>query len=280
MPHQLLLLLLILSPLLVWLGYREFHRHSNLRRSRRHQRLAAQAFPADWHQLLQDQVPLYRSLPEDLQRKLQGHINIFLDHKVFVGCDGFEITDKVRLLIAAQACLLTLNLDNHFYPGFESILVYPSTYEAPTTHVDGYLHTDMMDLRAGESWERGPLVLAWDEVWHGSLTAGDGYNVVLHEFAHKLDEENSRGPGLPRLHDPSQYADWARVLGREYEQLCQHGSDVIDNYGATSPEEFFAVASEAFFEMPLALHHHHPELYEQLQRFYRLDPLSWCGEEK
>jgi Mlc titration factor MtfA (ptsG expression regulator) len=134
-------------------------------------------------------------------------------------------------------------------------------------------------VRLGESWHRGAVVLAWDDVLHGAADPRDGHDVVLHEFAHQLDQEDGAANGAPRLPKPSMYAAWARVLGEEFEGLAesreQHRRTVLDKYGATNPAEFFAVATEAFFEKPLQLRKRHAELYEQLAAFYRQDPASW-----
>ncbi|MDY6919529.1 MAG: M90 family metallopeptidase [Pseudomonadota bacterium] len=249
------------------------------RKRQRRQRLFGRDVPPAWHELLQREFPLYRRLPPDLRRQLLGHIQIFLDEKVFVGCNGMEITEPVRVLIAAQACLLILNQPTDYYPVFQTILVYPDTFVVPVTERDGFIHSDTVSVRLGESWHRGPVVLAWDQVLNGARDDRDGHNVVMHEFAHKLDEENWQVDGLPVLTDPQQYPQWQQVLSRAYAELQQavarHEPAVIDDYGASSPAEFFAVVTETFFERPHMLHRHHPRLYEQFQRFYRLDPLQW-----
>ncbi|GAB3113401.1 zinc-dependent peptidase [Aestuariicella hydrocarbonica] len=270
-----ILYVILLSPVVGYLLYRWGGQWLRARKRKQRAVLMSAPFPQAWRQVLADDFPLYRKLPVDLQRKLEGHINVFLQEKVFVGCSGFSITDEVRVLIAAQACLLILNTGVEYFPGFETILVYPQTYVANVTERDGALHSESVSARAGESWHRGPVIVAWDQVIQGARDGRDGHNVVMHEFAHKLDEENNRMDGLPILADRSQYQDWATVLSREYERLCQHHDDVIDSYGATSAAEFFAVVTEAFFEKPVQLKHKHPELYQQFQRYYRLDPVLW-----
>ena len=144
---------------------------------------------------------------------------------------------------------------------------------------DGQMEVHRKTRRAGESWHRGPVVLSWKDVLRGASDAGDGYNVVLHEFAHKLDEENGGTNGLPILQGRERYGEWAEVLGREYESLkhrvTRGQNRVLDEYGLTSPPEFFAVATESFFEKPAAMRDHLPDLYEQLRNFYRLDPVTW-----
>lgn len=265
----------LLIPLLGIVLFFQWERLSKHRKQQRRVQLCARRLPAQWQQLLASDFPLYRALPPDLQRKLEGHIQVFLDEKVFVGCNGFVITDEVRVLIAAQACVLILNIPGDYFPGFQTILVYPHTYVAETSRYENGLQTDSVHARAGESWHRGPVIVAWDQVVRGATSSRDGHNVVMHEFAHKLDEENHHMDGLPVLSDPQQYSAWAKVLSAEYERLCNEGGGVIDDYGATSAAEFFAVITEVFFERPRALQQQHPELYHQLQQYYRLHPVEW-----
>lgn len=249
------------------------------RRNSRRARLQSTPLSHTQQQLLIENFPLYRKLPIDLQKRLEAHIQVFIDEKVFVGLAGFEITESVKILIAAQACLLILNKSTNYYPSFETILVYPEAYVVETTEQDGLLRSTVMSTRAGESWQHGPIVLAWDQVVYGARDDRDGHNVVMHEFAHKLDEENSRMDGLPVLASDTQYKSWSLILNKEYkkqQKKADHGSaDVIDHYGATSPAEFFAVVTETFFEKPTKLKHDHPQLYQQFSEFYQLDPCRW-----
>jgi hypothetical protein len=158
-------------------------------------------------------------------------------------------------------------------------LVHPDTYVAKEVKYDGLVEVSEDSVRSGESWHRGPVVLSWLDVKRGSLNRDDGHNVVLHEFAHKLDEENEIMNGLPVLRDSSHYAEWAKVLSKEYDALLirveRRKNSVLDAYGAVSPVEFFAVATESFFEKPLQMKRKLPELYEQFKRFYNLDPVEW-----
>jgi Mlc titration factor MtfA (ptsG expression regulator) len=245
---------------------------------KRRKLLASQLSPQHI-QILRDHVPLYNRLPRHLQKKLQGLIFYFLDDKAFVGCDGFVINDEVRLIIAANACLLILNREKHYFPGFQTILVYPDTYMAADIHYDGLVETHHQSARAGESWHRGPVVLSWADVMRGASGEEDGHNVVLHEFAHKLDEENVAMDGLPVLRDRESYQQWAEVLSREYDAFknrVAHGENqVIDEYGAVSAAEFFAVCTESFFEKPKQMKKKLPQLYQQFQQFYGLDPAAW-----
>ncbi len=238
-----------------------------------------QPFPTDWHDIIEQRVPFVTRLPEELQQQLQGLIQIFLNEKEFTGCEGLEITDEIRVTIAAQACLLLLNRETRLYPKLKTIYVYPHAYVARSLQQHGTIVTEQQDVRLGESWTDGPLVLSWDSVTGGARNLRDGQNVVLHEFAHQLDQEDGRADGAPILASRSCYRSWAEVLGHEYEDLCNkakhHRRSVLNKYGTGNPAEFFAVATEAFFEKPKQMHRHHPELYEELKDYYQLDPLSY-----
>ncbi|MEA1928091.1 MAG: M90 family metallopeptidase, partial [Candidatus Auribacterota bacterium] len=190
-----------------------------------------------------------------------------------------SLTDEIRLTIAAQACLLLLHRKNDDYPRLRSILVYPHAYRVNGKKVSpGGFIREGAESRAGESWSHGAVVLSWDDIRKSASDLRDGHNVVLHEFAHQLDQEDGAADGVPVLARRSRYTAWARVLGREYKDLVDkiekgHRTD-IDPYGSLSPAEFFAVVTECFFEKPDALRRKHPELYRQLQLFYHPDPAS------
>jgi Mlc titration factor MtfA (ptsG expression regulator) len=249
-------------------------------RERRRRRLRGAPFPDAWRSIVEHGFPLFGRLPPADQAELLGHIQVFLDEKKFEGCGGLEITDEIRVTIAAQACLLLLHRAPHYYPRLVTILVYPHAYVAKATQrLPGGIVDEGESGRLGESWVRDIVVLAWDAVRAGASDANDGHNVVLHEFAHQLDQEDGTSNGAPILEHRSQYVAWARILGAEFEELqrdAEHGHPTdIDAYGATNPAEFFAVVSEAFFERPAALKTKHPALYEELQLFYRQDPLAF-----
>jgi Mlc titration factor MtfA (ptsG expression regulator) len=256
-------------------------------RRRRRRKFQAAPFPAEWRQIVQKRLPLFDLLPAEDQRELERHIVLFLDEKKFEGCGGLVITDEIRVSIAAQACLLLLHRDTDYYPGLHSILVYPDAYVAKTTeHVGGGVISESESTRLGECWSHGVLVLSWDSVRGGAANLADGQNVVLHEFAHQLDFEDGQADGAPLLGVGDslaarrhRYLAWAKVLRAEYEQLqlesSRGGKTVLDHYGATNPAEFFAVATESFFEKPTLLRRTHPALYEELKDFYRQDPAQW-----
>jgi MtfA peptidase len=250
-------------------------------RSRRRKKLRAQPFPPAWEAIAEARVPIYGKLTPSDRDELHGLVQVFLDEKTFEGAKGLEITDEIRVTIAVQACLLLLHRDVDDFPRLRTILVYPSDYVAPSHRRDeaGVVH-EGAEGRLGESWHHGLVVLSWDAVRRGTVDVRDGHNVVLHEFAHQLDSEDGSANGAPLLApSPSAYAAWARVLGESYADLVEtvhrDRSSVLRDYGATNPAEFFAVATEAFFERPLRLKREEPALYEQLASFYRQDPAVW-----
>lgn len=246
-------------------------------KSTRRKRLMQKKFPDEWLLIIQRNVPYYHCLSASEQIELQKLIQVFLHEKQFEGCGGLEITDEIRVTIAAQACILLLGRKTEFYPTLRAILVYPTSYIAPITRVDAdFLVTEGIEARFGESWSHGYVILSWDDVLRGASDIHDGHNLVFHEFAHQLDEESGAADGAPLLPKHSMYIAWARVLGSEYEQLVrntvQNRPTILNKYGATSPAEFFAVATEFFFEKPIELKKHHPHLYDQLRLFYSKDP--------
>lgn len=250
------------------------------RRQHKRQALLAAPFPAAWSLILQKNLPPYGKLPLPLQQQLHDYIRIFIGEKSFEGCGGLVLTDEIMVTIAAQACMLLLNRKSDCYPKLYSVLVYPSAYVVGTQNsID--LHPVGSSVRLGESWHHGAVVLAWDSVKRGAINFRDGHNVTMHEFAHQLDQEDGRSDGTPILGMLSAYSSWARVFSKEYELLLketQRGQkSVMDAYGATNPAEFFAVATETFFEKPLQLQKKHPALYHELQGFYKMNPVEWVN---
>lgn len=249
------------------------------RRRIRRQQAAARPFPQEWVKTIAQNVVLYRCLPAELREQLHRDINIFLEEKTFEGCGGLDVTEEMKLVIAAEACILLLNRPNSDFPTLNSILIYPHPYMARTNRAMGTHIINEPSFRAGESWTGGDLVLAWDHTEQSARTNKASHNVVLHEFAHQLDQEDGAADGAPILESPARYTSWAQVLGAEYEELknelAHHESTILDPYGATNPAEFFAVATETFFTRSRILKKHEPELYNELASFYRLDPASW-----
>jgi len=246
-------------------------------KERRRQKLREREFPEAWREIMERNVPLVRRLPVADRKELEEDVLIFASEKNFEGAGGLKMTDEIRVTIAAQACILLLHRKTDYYPGLYSIIVYPHAYIAPQRVQEGRgIIVEGLQQRLGESCTRGAVVLSWDDVLYGAADMHDGHNVVFHEFAHQLDAQDGSMDGAPILSDHSMYATWARVLGKEYERLQQDASlgkeTLLDQYGATNPAEFFAVATEFFFEKPRQLLQQLPQLYDELRRYYKQDP--------
>ena len=242
-------------------------------------------FPEEYRALIAGRVALASYLTDDERTKLEALVRVFISEKNFEGAGGLELTDEMRVVIAARACLLLLHrveLDSPLYPDLASIIVYPSAYRSRQKKQDGYVVVEGDEARLGESWQRGVVVLAWDSVLAGGANTADGHDVVLHEFAHQLDAEDGTMDGTPELGDLERYATWARIAGEEYAALRsaveRHEQTDIDAYGATNGPEFFAVFVEEFFERAGRLEAEHPELYAELAAFFRFDPAQRVRE--
>lgn len=245
----------------------------------RRERLRAEPFPDESMRILRKNVPLYSRLSEADRTELHGLIQVFLAEKVFEGCGGLELTDEIRVTIAGQACLLLLHRETNFFKRLITILVYPSAYVAKgMEHIGGGVFLEGEQARLGEAWVDGVVVLSWDDVRGGAFDPKDGHNVVLHEFAHQLDQEDGSADGAPILETRSRYAAWSRILGHDFDELREDEQaarkTVLDGYGATNPAEFFAVATECFFEKPNQLRKKHPQLFDQLASYYHFDPTT------
>ena len=248
-------------------------------KKRRRQSLRSQPFPPEFEKILGANVPVYRRLPHDLRAQLHGHMQVFLAEKRFEGCNGFEITDEVRVTIAGEACLLLLNRDTRYYPDLVTILVYPSIFYADVEDNDGPIVSEYKEDRSGESWEMGVVILSWEDAVEHASTGRAGYNVVLHEFAHQLDMENGAMDGFPKLGSREARDAWRAAFTEAFERFDANRRSVVDAYGAEDPAEFFAVVTESFFERPLALRREQPALYDVLARYYCVDPVSWDAKE-
>jgi len=235
--------------------------------------------------ILARNVVQYAGMDEDQRRRLQRMVQQFLHQKKFVGCAGLDITDEMRVTIAGQACLLLLGRVGEarlpdIYPTLDIILVYPGAFLAPRRQVDasGVVTEERQDL-LGESWGDGRVILSWDHVRRADQEESPGHNVVLHEFAHQLDSESGNTNGAPYLGSSERYRTWSEVLSRDYANLRHEAmwgvQGVLDHYGASNPAEFFAVATESFFEQPHLLAASHPALYQEFLKYYRIDPRQW-----
>jgi len=247
---------------------------------RRRRRVRARPFPAAWREIIERRVPHARRLPPRLRAQLEDHVKVFIAGKQFFGCAGMRIDDEVRVTIAAQGCLLLLERGGECFPNLGRVLVYPSAFvvERVRAEPSGVLQEQRHAL-SGESWTHGQVVLSWEDVLEGAADPADGRNVVIHEFAHQLDQLKGYANGAPWLGQRSRYARWSRVMGEAFASLRAQADaglpTLLNAYGATSPAEFFAVASEVFFEQPAALATLHPELYAELSALYRIDPVRW-----
>ncbi|HEY9601877.1 MAG TPA: M90 family metallopeptidase [Allocoleopsis sp.] len=244
--------------------------------------IARKPFPSEWTVILERSLPLYQYLPVSLRKRLHGHMHVFLAEKMFKGCGGLLLTDEIKVTIAAIAALLLLNERGSYFSKLRLILVYPSAFIANQATSLGNYYLEEQQVKAGESWRTGIVVLSWENIQYDVKHWQDGRNVVLHEFAHQLDQEAGNASGVPILEKRSDYVTWGQVFRQEYEQLCravERGVETaIDEYGATDPAEFFAVATETFFEKPVQLQRSHPDLYQELKRYYNLDPEEWVRE--
>jgi len=225
-------------------------------------------------------VPVLESLSREESERLRQRTILFLHEKSFTGAAGMELDRPMQLHMSAQASLLILNLNIDYFAGWHEVIVYPGAFVTGRPRVDegGLVHSGGQSL-AGEAWGRGPVILSWESARPGAQTHGEGSNVILHEFAHKLDMLNgANANGMPPLHSSMQRQQWTDTLGAAYEkllrQLKQGRKPWIDPYAATNPAEFFAVTTEHFFERPLWFQHQEPELYQQLEKFYRQDPAT------
>ena len=246
-------------------------------KERRRQAIRVSPFPDSWLTCLRANVPQYLWLDSADQAKLRDDLRIFESEKDWEGGSGFRITDEARVTISALACLLTLHIENDYYPNVQSIIVYESSYLAPSTdYLPGGAVLESRQHRGGEAHGIGPVILSWSEIRESIEEPGSGHNLVIHEFAHKLDFVDGSADGVPRLYSEDQYSRWADVMSAEYERLVRAAESgrgtLLDPYGATDSAEFFAVCAETFFEAPIHLESEHPLLYRALKEYFRQDP--------
>jgi Mlc titration factor MtfA (ptsG expression regulator) len=249
-------------------------------RALRRARVLRQPFPAAWRHILRQHMPGFAQLPADVQLQLKRHIRVLVAEKPFIGCDGLVVTDTMRVLVAAQASLLLLNRDAHYFPGLRQVLLYTGPFVVDRLQPAGAgLQREERRVLLGESWQQGQVILSWPDVLAGAAQPGDGHNVVIHEFAHQLDQETGLANGAPWLGRGLNAARWAAVMGTAFlglqAQVARGEPTVLDPYAATDPAEFFAVASEVFFEQPHALAAAQPAVYAELAGLYRCDPRQW-----
>ncbi|MCC6794711.1 MAG: zinc-dependent peptidase [Candidatus Hydrogenedentes bacterium] len=259
-------------------------------RARRREKVKARAFPEAWEKILAEFVPYYRYLPEGDRAELRGHVQVLVAEKNFEGCGGLAMTDEIKVTVAGYASILLLHREAAYYPRLSSILVYPDAFVARAKKPKSIVgRMDMMDamdfvdeddgaVRDGESWETGAIVLAWKPIVEASTDPASALNVALHEFAHQLDLDNGEMDGVPALESDAAHEEWVRVIGGEYDALCDEvdrGRETwLDAYGAEHPAEFFAVLTEAFFMRPHTLQRKHGDVYAVLREYYKQDPAA------
>lgn len=251
-------------------------------RNYRRRRILRSPFPTAWDEIIQRNVPLAEHLDLGQKQRLRARVKVFVAEKNWEGCDGFEITDEVKVTVATQACLMVIEVQPQVY--FDhvlSVLVYPTAYVAESVQITrAGVVTEGGQSRLGEAWWRGPVILSWKDVLAGGRLETPGHNLIFHEFAHQLDMMNGRFvDGTPPVKTNHQLQRWISVLGPEFDKLvnqCRRGHHgLIDCYGATNPAEFFAVLSEVFFEQGALLQERHPEIYDVLKDYYGLETAAW-----
>lgn len=261
---------IFLGGVVLVLGFGWWHSSS---RARRRLALRARRLSEEESAILLRRFPLWKTLPVESRVQVEGWIHVFLDEKVFEACGELEsITHEMKLVVAGQACLLIAHRPQDYYERLKSVLLYPGAYRASDEHGES-------DMRLGESWGTGSVVLGWKSVIQGGRNPEDGHNVVLHEFAHQLDQEDGAADGVPDLEDGDDYGRWSKAFAPSYEAFCERVNagkrSVLDDYGATNPAEFFAVATETFFEKAKAMKREEAEVFEVLVEFYGMDPSVW-----
>jgi len=250
-----------------------------LRRWRRNRILANSAIPDDlWRESL-EALPFLAIYTESELSRLRERVVLFLNDKSIVAASGFEVTPLMRAMIAIQACVLVLNLDHRFYDGWENVIVYPDEFITNLEYEDeaGVVHRRAEPL-AGEAMPGGPVVLSWPDIEASTDWSATGMNLVIHEFAHKIDMKNGEANGFPPLPPEMPRRGWQRTMTEAYDDFrrrVEKGEDTaIDPYAAESPAEFFAVLSEVFFADPTLLRMEYPKTYQLFTQFYRQDPAS------
>ena len=246
-------------------------------KKQRRKRLLATPFPQDWREGILQDVAFCRGLEPRERSKLEDDLRILVAEVSWEACGGLALTQPMKAVIAAQACLLVLNRSIDDFAHVRAVLVYPEAYWAPSRALDASgLVTEGEQARSGEAWSRGTVVLSWADAEDGGRFGTDGRNLVLHEFAHQLDMADHVVDGTPILDRREDYSQWRFIMTAEFQRLRSlvesGGETVLDPYGATNEAEFFAVATELFFELPAYLRQRRPALYDLLAGYYRQDP--------
>ncbi|MGD0021979.1 MAG: M90 family metallopeptidase [Smithellaceae bacterium] len=251
----------------------------------RRKKLTAAPFPPAWEEIVQHNVAHYCMLEDAERTHLRALIQVFIAEKYWEGAGGLTLTDEILVTISAQACLLLLGLPHNYYQNVLTIIVYPSTV-VPSQRKPSFFEMPLAPVESvhpiiGQAFQQGPVIIIWDAALHGGRHPELGHNVVYHEFAHKLDMLDGAADGTPPLRDRAEYRDWVQTCSREYLRL-KHDAEkgkrsFLNAYGATNEAEFFAVATEQFFDQPHLMIKHAPDLYRVLKEYYRQDPAKRLG---
>ena len=245
-------------------------------RNRRRKKILAEPWSESWALHLQRNVRLTWEMSDTEMQQLQDRVKVFVAEKHWEGCEGLQLTEEMKVTIAAQACLMLLGVNDWYFDNVETVLVYPKAFRRETG--DGLVEGQSQH-RAGEAWQGGPIILSWKDSLSGGRNEDDGQNVVIHEFAHALDGLDGEMGGSVMFDDAKTTLAWRKVVDEGFAELCDAKETgrrtLLDHYGATNRAEFFAVATETFFEQPRELADEHPELFSLLKKYYRIDPGQW-----
>jgi Mlc titration factor MtfA (ptsG expression regulator) len=245
-------------------------------RNSRRKRILSKPWPPAWSSILDENVGHFKGLSSVEKNKLTSITRVMVSEKNWEAYSGLVMTDEIKVTIAGTAALMLLGVEDFYFDRVDTIIVFPQPVQRTNR---GGLVQGQQSRHSGEAWQNGQVVLSWEDVVNGSRNPADGRNVVIHEFAHCLDGLDGEMGGSLNFGDDATTRRWRRVCKSEFEALsiaAQHGrKTLLDHYGATNQAEFFAVASETFFEKPQPLKHEHPELFELLVKYYRLNPISW-----
>ena len=248
---------------------------------RRRKKLNEVPFPVLWEEIIRKNVAHYCMLADDERAQLRALVQVFIAEKNLEGAGGLVLTDEIRVTVSAQACLLLLGLSHNYYRNVQTIIIYPSVVVPPERR-PGFLENSLAPVSTeqpiiGQAFMQGPVIIIWDAALSGGRHPEHGHNVVYHEFAHKLDMLDGGADGTPPLSSRAEYRDWVEICSREYSRLRQEimngRKSFLDAYGATNEAEFFAVATEQFFDQPQLMIKHAPDLYRVLKEYYNQDPL-------
>lgn len=239
--------------------------------------LLSQPLPNSRLRILENRVPYYKRLPADLKSTLQDRVKIFMNEKLFEGCNGLKMTEEKKVILSAYACVLLLGEPSDYYADLQSILVYPDDYRAPVHEEDeaGVITTGT-EARKGEFWNVGSIVISWKDLENNIRSKAGNRNIIFHEFSHQLDEQYGLSAGVDERGEVHRDDEWSHIMAKTLKQLrkkVRRGiPGVLDPYGAEHPVELFAVATEAFFLKPAKLKKEYPEFYDGLQIFYNINP--------